>query len=249
MSVALEGKNAVVTGCGQGLGQAMTVALAEAGANIIGIDIKETPETQKLVEGLGRKFTSVLGDFSKPEGIQAIAQKAIAACGRVDILLNNAGVTPIAPASEYSPQAFDLVMNINVKSLFFLTQAIGNHMIENKYGKIINICSVQSMKGGNNVSGYVASKHAVAGITRSFANEWGKYGITVNGIAPGYMVTANTEKLRQQTEVVKALTAQIPAARWGQPEDLKGPVVFLASDASAYVNGHLLVVDGGYMNN
>ncbi len=249
MGLALQGKNAVVTGCGQGLGQAMAVALAEAGADIVGIDLKDTPETREMIEGVGRKFTSIQADFSQTDCIPEVAQQAIAACGRVDILLNNAGVTPIAPASEYSEQAFDLVMDINVKALFFLTQAIGNHMIENNYGKIVNICSVQSMKGGTNVSAYVASKHAVAGITRSFANEWGKHNITVNGIAPGYMVTANTAKLRQQTEVVKALTAQIPAGRWGEPQDLKGPVVFLASDASAYVNGHLLVVDGGYMNN
>jgi len=179
----------------------------------------------------------------------AAAGEALSVSGKVDILVNNAGVTLVEAAEEYSFKDFDATMNINVKSLFFLTREIGRSMIQRRYGKIINICSVQSMKGGNLVSAYAASKHAVAGITRAFANEWGKYGITVNGIAPGYMVTDNTKLLRTKTDLVKALTAQIPLGRWGSPEDLMGPVVFLASDASAYVNGHLLVVDGGYMNN
>jgi len=249
MLFSLTGKAAVVTGAGKGLGQAMTIALAQAGADIAGIDIIDTGETEEKVKEAGGKFFHINADLSKPDTMSAVAAKAVSAFGKVDILVNNAGVTLVESADKYSPGDFDTTMNINVKSLFFLTQEIGRGMIQRRYGKIINTCSVQSIIGGKLVSAYVASKHAVAGITRALANEWGQYGINVNGIAPGFMVTDNTKLLRTQTDVVAALTAQIPLGRWGNPEDLMGPVVFLASDASAYINGHLLVVDGGYINN
>jgi len=249
MLFSLTGKAAVVTGAGKGLGQAMTIALARAGADIVGADIIDAGETEEKVKEAGRKFFYINADLSKPDTMGAAAAKAVSAFGKVDILVNNAGVTLVESADKYSPDDFDATMNINVKSLFFLTQEIGRGMIQRRYGKIINTCSVQSIIGGKLVSAYVASKHAVAGITRALANEWGQYGINVNGIAPGFMVTDNTKLLRTQTDVVAALTAQIPLGRWGNPEDLMGPVVFLASDASAYVNGHLLVVDGGYINN
>jgi len=246
---SLEGKYAVVTGVSRGLGRAMALALAGAGADIVGVGIHDMGGTATEIAALGRRFVPVRADFSRPEEAAAAAEKAIAAFGRADILVNNAGLTPIHPAEEYPVSDFDLVMDVNVKALFLLTQRIGAHMIANRYGRIVNICSVQSVKGGQLVCAYVASKHAVAGLTRAFANEWGGYGVTVNGIAPGFMVTDNTAQLRAQTQTAAAVTAQIPAGRWGAPEDLMGPVVFLASESARYVNGHLLVVDGGYLNN
>ena len=249
MFFSLTGKIAAVTGTNKGLGQAIAAALARAGADIIGIDRTEAAETTERVRQAGRQFCPIHADLSKPETISGVATQALAAFGRVDILVNNAGVTLVRPAGEYSEQDFDATMNVNVKSLFFLTREIGRSMLQRHYGKIINICSIQSIIAGNNVSAYVASKHAVAGITRAFANEWGKHGINVNGIAPGFMVTDNTKLLRENEPAVAAITARIPLGRWGNPGDLMGPVVFLASDEAAYINGHLLVVDGGYLNN
>ena len=243
-----EGKKAVVTGAGKGLGQAMAVALARAGAKLIGVDIGDMTETSRIIEENGRTFTAVNADLSKTGQIPELAKKLEGIYGKVDILVNNAGVIYRSPAEEYPEDGFDFVMNLNVKALFLLTREIGGCMKQRGWGRIINVCSIQSMQGGNGVSAYAASKHAVAGITRAFANEWGKYGITVNGIAPGYMVTDNTDKLRAQKEKAAAITSRIPVGRWGQPSDLMGPVVFLASEEAAYVNGHLLVVDGGYMN-
>ena len=243
-----EGKTAVVTGAGKGLGQAMSAALARAGADIIGVDIGDMTKTAEIIEKDGGSFTPVSADLSKTDEIPELAKKLEAVYGKVDILVNNAGVIYRSPAEEYPEDGFDFVMNLNVKALFLLSREIGGYMKTRRWGRIINVCSIQSMQGGNGVSAYAASKHAVAGITRAFANEWGKYGITVNGIAPGYIVTDNTDKLRAQKEKAEAITARIPAGRWGQPSDLMGPVVFLASDEAAYVNGHLLVVDGGYMN-
>lgn len=246
---SLKGQTAVVTGVSRGLGRAMALALAGAGADIIGIGLHSMAEIGREITALGVRFTPVHADFTNPESAVAAAKEALKAAPRIEILVNNAGLTPIHPAEEYPATDFDLAMNVNVKALFLLTQEIGRQMIQNRYGRIINVCSVQSMKGGQLVSAYVASKHAVAGLTRAFANEWGKYGVTVNGIAPGYMVTDNTARLRTQTQAAASITAQIPAGRWGQPEDLMGPVVFLASESSRYVNGHLLVADGGYLNN
>jgi len=243
-----EGKTAVVTGAGKGLGQAMAVALACEGANLIGVDIGDMAETSRTILECGGKFTAVTADLSKTDQIPALAEKMEDIYGQIDILVNNAGVIYRSPAEEYPEDGFDFVMNLNVKALFLLTREIGSRMKNRGWGRIINVCSIQSMQGGNGVSAYAASKHAVAGITRAFANEWGKYGVTVNGIAPGYMVTDNTDKLRAQKEKAASITNRIPVGRWGQPSDLMGPVVFLASDGAAYVNGHLLVVDGGYMN-
>ena len=249
MDFSLRDKIAVITGAGRGLGQAMTLALAAAGADIVGVDVLPQDETAAAVRALGRRFTPVFGDFSEPGRLDEAAAAVLSAFGRVDILVNNAGITPVVPAEDTTEADFDRVMAVNVKSLYFFTQKIGRHMIENGFGRIINVCSVQSLKGGMDVSAYIATKHAVAGITRALANEWARFGLRVNGIAPGFMVTQNTAGLRAKPDAVAALTAQIPMGRWGQPEDLQGPVVFLASEASAYVNGHLLVVDGGHMNN
>lgn len=245
---SLSGKTALVTGVSRGLGQAMAVALAQAGADIVGVGLRGMGETRAMVEAQGVRAFEIKADLSHSDTAAAVAAQAIAAAGKVDILVNNAGIIKLADAENHSMEDFDAVMEVNLRSLFLLTRDIARQMIALGGGKIINICSVQSMKGGSGDAAYVASKHAVHGLTRAWANEWGKYNIQVNGIAPGYMVTDNTAKLRQNKEAVAAITAQIPLGRWGQPADLMGPVVFLASDASNYVNGHLLVADGGYLN-
>ena len=245
---SLDGKIAVVTGAGKGLGLSMAEGLAEAGADIVAVTRREAPDTEARVRDLGREFRRIEGDLSRPETMEALAAGALAFFGRIDILVNNAGVTPVHSAEEYPPEDLDLVFDVNVKSLFRLTQAVGAGMLRRGSGKIINICSIQSYLGGVSVSAYAASKHAVAGITRALANEWGPRGVNVNGIAPGFMVTDNTALLRSQPGVTEALAAKVPLRRWGLGEDMKGPVVFLASDASRFVNGHLLVVDGGYIN-
>lgn len=245
---SLEGKIAAVTGADKGLGRKMAEALADAGADVVIAGRTPAVETVGAIQAMGRRCAEARGDFSQPETMEALAARMLAAFGHVDILVNNAGITPVHKAEDYPAADLDLVMDVNVKSLYLLTQYIGRDMIRRRYGRIINICSVQSFKGGRNVSAYAASKHAAAGITRALANEWGAYGITVNGIAPGFMVTDNTALLRSQSGMAESIAAKVPLGRWGQPEDLMGPVVFLASDACAYVNGHLLVVDGGYLN-
>ena len=245
---SLEGKAALVTGVSRGLGQAMAVALAKAGADIVGVGPPGMGPTKAMIEAEGRRAYEICADLSRSDGAAAIAQEAISAFGKVDILVNNAGIIKLAAAEDHTMADFDAVMEVNLRSLFLLTREIGRQMISLGHGKIINTCSVQSLKGGSGDAAYVASKHAVHGLTRAWANEWGRYNIQVNGIAPGYMVTDNTAKLRQNQEAVAAITAQIPLGRWGEPKDLMGPVVFLASAASDFVNGHLLVADGGYMN-
>ena len=245
---SLEGKAALVTGVCRGLGQAMAEALAKVGADIVGGGRHGMGSPKAMIEAEGRRAYEICADLSRSDGAAAIAQEAISAFGKVDILVNNAGIIKLAAAEDHTMADFDAVMEVNLRSLFLLTREIGRQMISLGHGKIINTCSVQSLKGGSGDAAYVASKHAVHGLTRAWANEWGRYNIQVNGIAPGYMVTDNTAKLRQNQEAVAAITAQIPLGRWGEPKDLMGPVVFLASAASDFVNGHLLVADGGYMN-
>lgn len=247
-SFSLDGKVALVTGVSRGLGQSMAVALAEAGADIVGVGLRGMGETRAQVEALGRRAFELTVDLGDSSSAAEIAARAVAAFGKIDILVNNAGIIRLSPAEDHSMEDYDAVMEVNLRSLFLLTREIGKQMIALGGGKIINTCSIQSWKGGSGDAAYVASKHAVAGLTHAFANEWGKYNIQVNGIAPGYMVTDNTCNLRKNAPAVAAITAQIPMGRWGEPEDLAGPVVFLASPASNYVNGHLLTVDGGYMN-
>jgi 2-deoxy-D-gluconate 3-dehydrogenase len=245
---SLEGKIAFVTGVSRGLGRAMAVALAQAGADIVGTGLAGMGQTRAEIEALGRRCHEIRADLGERDRALALAREAVGAFGRVDILVNNAGIIRLSDAEDFSARDFDDVMEVNLRSLFLLCREIGGQMIALGGGKIINICSVQSMKGGFQDSAYVASKHAVAGLTKALANEWGRHHIQVNGIAPGFMVTDNTAKLRTQKDMVAAIDAQIPAGRWGRPEDLMGPVVFLASGASDYVNGCLLVADGGYMN-
>ena len=245
---SLEGKTALVTGVSRGLGQAMAIALARAGADIVGVGPRGLGETRARIEAEGRRVYEIKADLGRGDTAAGVAREAVSAFGKVDILVNNAGIIRLSPAEDHTMEDFDEVMDVNLRGLFLLTRDIARQMISLGHGKIINTCSVQSFRGGSGDAAYVASKHAVHGLTRAWANEWGKYNIQVNGIAPGYMVTDNTARLRQNHEAVAAITAQIPMGRWGQPEDLMGPVVFLASAASNYVNGHLLAADGGYLN-
>jgi len=244
----LAGKTAIVTGCNTGLGQAMAIALAEAGADIIGCSSKgEAPETKKPVEETGRKFRYYGVDLSDREQVYGFINKVKTENKRIDILVNNAGTIMRKPAAEHPDEYWDKVIAINLDAQFILGREFGKQMIEQGGGKIIFTCSLLSFQGGINVPGYTASKSAVAGLVRAFGNEWGSKGVCVNGIAPGYIETNNTQALREDPERNKSILGRIPVGRWGIPDDFKGPVVFLASAASDYVNGTVLFVDGGWM--
>jgi 2-deoxy-D-gluconate 3-dehydrogenase len=244
----LAGKKAVVTGCDTGLGQGMAVALAEAGAEIIGASIaNDCSSTQKAIEATGKKFTYYKVDISDREQLYAFINKVKADHGRIDILVNNAGIIMRKPAAEHPDEYWDKAIAINLDAQFILGREFGRQMIESGSGKIIFNCSLLSFQGGINVPGYTASKSAVAGLVRAFGNEWGNKGVCVNGIAPGYIATNNTQALREDPERSKSILDRIPVGRWGVPDDFKGPVVFLASSASDYVNGTVLFVDGGWM--
>jgi 2-deoxy-D-gluconate 3-dehydrogenase len=243
----LTGKTALVTGASTGLGAGMTLGLAAAGADIVLVDHRERRETAEAVRKLGRKALTLHGDLSQKSVIDAVVSDALAAFGKIDILVNNAGIIRRAPAIEFSKADWDDVMNLNAKAVFFMSQAVARDMMKRNYGKIINIASLLSFSGGITVPSYAASKGAVAQITKALANEWAKDGLCINAIAPGYMVTDNTKALRENPERYKSISERIPANRWGKPEDLQGAVVFLASKASDYVNGHILTVDGGWM--
>ena len=245
---SLEGKTAVVTGSARGLGQGMAVGLAEAGADIIGISFSEQQETKKLVESLGRRFFDIEKDLSIQRDIQGIVEEAINKTGSVDILVNNAGTIKRAEAEHFSDEDWDSVINLNLNSVFRLSRGFGQHMITRGSGKIINIASMLSFQGGLRVPSYTASKHAVAGITKSLANEWAAKGIQVNAIAPGYFATDNTAQIRSDESRNAFITSRIPKAEWGTPADLQGPVVFLASEASNYMTGHIMAVDGGWLS-
>jgi len=244
----LNGKVAVVTGCDTGLGQGMAIGLAEAGCDIVGINIVEPTETIARIESLGRKFLSLQADVSKTDTLSALVDQAVSHFGHVDILVNNAGIIRREDAINFSEKDWDDVMNINIKSVFFMCQAVAKQFIaQGNGGKIINIASMLSFQGGIRVPSYTASKSGVMGITRLMANEWASQGINVNAIAPGYMATNNTAALRADEERNAAILERIPASRWGTPEDLAGPVVFLASSASNYINGYTIAVDGGWL--
>ncbi len=244
----LDGKVAVVTGASRGLGRAMAVGLAEAGADVAGVSTKGAPETGKAVEALGRGWLDRPADLGSREPIPGIVSDVVARFGRIDILVNNAGIIRRDESLDFTEADWDAVMDVNLKSLFFLSQAVARRFVEQgEGGKIVNIASLLSYQGGIRVPSYTASKHGVLGLTRLLANEWAKHGITVNGIAPGYMVTDNTEALRNDEKRYNEILARIPAGRWGEPEDLAGAALFLASSASAYVNGFTLAVDGGWL--
>lgn len=246
----LNGKVAIVTGCARGLGRGLAEGLAEAGADIVGVYNQTDPKesTQKEVENVGRKFIGISADLRHQEPINGIVEKAVEQFGRIDILVNNAGIIRRGESIAFSEKDWDDVMNLNLKSLFVLCQAFAKRVVQQgEGGKIINIASMLSFQGGILVPSYTASKSGVMGLTKLLANEWAQYNINVNAIAPGYMATDNTQPLRKDPVRSAALLDRIPMSKWGMPEDLKGAVVFFASDASSYVTGHTLCVDGGWL--
>lgn len=245
---SLEGKTAIVTGANTGLGQGLAVGLAEAGADIVAAGRSVPTETEAAVKALGRKFVFIHADFSKPAVAGEVAAQAEAALGPVDILINNAGTIKRNDALDFTEAEWDEVMDVNLKSAFFLSQAVARSMVARKAGgKIINIASMLSFQGGIRVASYTSSKSGIAGLTKLLANEWAKHGINVNGIAPGYFATNNTDALRADEKRNSEILGRIPAGRWGQPSDLAGAAVFLSSRASDYVHGTIVAVDGGWL--
>jgi len=245
----LDGKVALVTGASAGLGAAIAIALAEAGADVACHGNSRSPEaTCEEIRKIGRTALPVTGDLSKADAPRAIFEETLEHFGRVDILVNNAGTIRRAPAAEFSEDDWAFVLEVNLSSVFRLSQAAGRHMLERGVGgKIINIASLLSFQGGITVPSYAAAKGGVAQLTKALANEWAMSGINVNAIAPGYMRTDNTKALQADERRNRQILERIPAGRWGEPSDLAGAAVFLASAASDYVNGHVLVVDGGWM--
>jgi 2-deoxy-D-gluconate 3-dehydrogenase len=244
----LTGRTAIVTGCSTGLGQGMALALAEAGADIAGVNIADAAATRAAIEAAGRRYVDVAADVASTSDHARIIEAAVAAFGRVDILVNNAGIIRRADAIDFTERDWDDVIDVNLKTVFFLAQAAAKQFLaQGGGGKIVNIASMLSFQGGIRVPSYTAAKSGVLGLTRLLACEWAKHRINVNAIAPGYMATNNTAALRADPERNAAILARIPAERWGVPADLAGAVVFLASAASDYVHGHALAVDGGWL--
>ena len=247
-SFNLAGKVALVTGCNAGLGQAMAIALAEAGADVVGINRSAPTEAEKAIKAVGRKFFDLRADVGQTDKLAGLVDQAVQLAGRIDILVNNAGIIRRQDAIDFTEKDWDDVMDVNLKSVFFLSQAVARQLIaQGQGGKIINIASMLSFQGGIRVPSYTSSKSGVLGLTRLMANEWAKHGINVNAIAPGYMDTNNTEAIRADAQRNAEILGRIPAGRWGLPEDMAGPVVFLASQASNYLQGHTMAVDGGWL--
>jgi 2-dehydro-3-deoxy-D-gluconate 5-dehydrogenase len=243
----LAGRTALVTGANTGLGQGIAVALAQAGADIVAVGRSAAADTGARVTALGRRFLDVRADLSSTGPVRDVVGAAVNLNGRLDIVVNNAGIIRRADSLDVDEADWDAVIDTNLKSVFFLSQAAARHMAANGGGKIINIASLLSFQGGIRVPAYAASKSAVAGLTRALANEWAAQGINVNAIAPGYFDTNNTAALRADPVREPAILARIPAGRWGEPQDLAGAAVFLASRASDYVHGIVLPVDGGWL--
>lgn len=246
----LSGKTALVTGCTKGIGKAMALGLAEAGADIIGVSgslALQDSEVEIAVRATGRNFKAYQADLSDREKLYAFIKKVQGENPVIDILINNAGTIMRAPAAEHPDDYWDKVLAINLDAPFILAREMGKRMIAQGSGKIIFTCSLLSFQGGINVPGYAASKGALSSLVKALANEWAGKGINVNGIAPGYIATDNTEALRKDEERSKSILSRIPANRWGAPEDFKGATVFLASKAADYVHGTILTVDGGWM--
>ncbi len=245
----LSGKTALVTGCNKGIGRSMAVGLAAAGADILGVSNSLQPgsDIEKEVTALGRSFKAYQADFSDRDSLYSFIEKITAENNRIDILVNNAGMILRNPAAEHSDEYWDKVMAVNLDAQFILSREIGKKMIGQGSGKIIFTASLLSFQGGITVPGYAASKGAIASLIKALANEWAPKGINVNGIAPGYVATDNTEALRNDPERSKAILSRIPAGRWAEPDDFVGVTVFLASAASDYVNGTIITVDGGWM--
>ena len=246
----LNGKTALVTGCKRGIGKAMALALAEVGADIIGVSASlplTGSEIEQAVQAVGRNFKAYQCDFSDRQALYHFISQVKADFPVIDILVNNAGTILRKPAAEHPDEYWDKIIEINQNAQFILSREIGKTMVARGQGKIIFTASLLSFQGGITVPGYAAAKHAIAGLTKALANEWGGQGVQVNAIAPGYVTTDNTEALYNDPVRYKAILERIPAGRWGKIEDFKGPVVFLASPASDFVNGELLTVDGGWM--
>ena len=243
----LAGRTALVTGANTGLGQGIAIALAQAGADIVAVGRSPATDTAARVQALGRRFLDVRADLSSTGPVREVVDAALKLNGRLDIVVNNAGIIRRADSLDVDEADWDAVIDTNLKSPFFLAQAAARHMAANGGGKIINIASLLSFQGGIRVPAYAASKSAIAGLTRALANEWAAQGINVNAIAPGYFDTNNTAALRADPVREPAILARIPAARWGQPQDLAGAAVFLASRASDYIHGIVLPVDGGWL--
>ena len=245
----LDGRVAAVTGTSRGIGRGAALALAGAGADIALIDRGDASETAELIRGLGRRAHLIRRDLATatPEELHSAIDEVVGELGRIDVLVNNAGTIKRTPAAEHSAADWDEVLKVNLDSVFHLTQAAGRRMIAQGSGRIITVASMLSFQGGITVPGYTASKHAVAGLTKAFANEWAASGVTVNAIAPGYLATDNTAAIRADEAREASIVARIPAGRWGTPADLQGAFVFLASDAAAYVTGTILPVDGGWL--
>ncbi len=246
---SLKNKNALITGASRGLGQAMAVALAEAGAFVICCSSSPggTDETIRQIEAKGGQAYGLHADLSNREEVKKMYEAAVEKCGRIHVLVNNGGTIARFPAVDFPLDEWDKVLEVNLTSAFYLSQLAGKDMIKNGSGKIINTASMLSYSGGITVPAYTASKHGIAGITKALANEWAQYNIQVNAIAPGYFRTDNTQRLQDDPARNAEITKRIPAARWGNPEDLGGAAIFLASAASDYVNGTVINVDGGWM--
>jgi 2-deoxy-D-gluconate 3-dehydrogenase len=247
-SFKLNGKVAVVTGAARGLGQGLALAMAEGGADVATVDVIEQSETKSKIESLGRKCTTIQADLSRTADIPRIIDTTVKTLGRLDILFNNAGIIRRADLVDFSEKDWDDVININQRTVFFLSQAAARQMIKQGHGgRIVNTASMLSFQGGIRVPSYTASKSAIMGLTKLFANELAPHKINVNAIAPGYMATDNTAPLRADEKRSAEILGRIPAGRWGTPDDLKGVAVFLASAASEYVTGYTIAVDGGWL--
>ena len=245
---SLEGKSAIVTGANTGLGQGISVALAAAGAHVFGVARRSCEETAEKVQEMGGKFTEIIADLSDFSSIDKIMEQVSEQTDRIDILVNSAGIIKRCDAIEVTPEDWDAVIDLNEKMVFFLSQAVAKQWIaDGQGGKIINIASMLGYQGGIRVPSYTASKSAIVGLTKALANEWAQYNINVNAIAPGYMATNNTTQLRSDESRNDGILARIPAGRWGTPEDMYGAAIFLASEASAYMNGFTVAVDGGWL--
>lgn len=247
---SLEGKTALVTGCSRGIGKAMAVALAEAGADILGVSASipnAGSEVAQQVEACGRRFIAYRCDFANRVEVRSFAERVLSDNPRIDILINNAGTIRRAPAAEHSDDIWDQVIEVNLNAQFVLSREVGRRMGEQGGGKVIFTASLLTYQGGITVPGYAASKGAIGQLTMALANEWASKGVNVNAIAPGYISTDNTEALRNDPVRSEQILSRIPAGRWGSPDDFKGPVVFLASSASDYLHGSIVLVDGGWM--
>lgn len=244
----LNGKVAIVTGTSRGLGKAMAIALAKAGANIVGVGVSDMSETKEEIQKIGRQFLEIKADLTNTKSVDKIVSETVKKFGGIDILVNNSGTIRREDAINYKEKDWDDILNLNLKTLFFLSQKVAKQFMKQETGgKILNIASMLSFQGGIKVPAYTASKSGVMGLTKALANEWAKYNINVNAIAPGYMATDNTKQIREDEKRSQEILDRIPSGRWGTPEDLAGAVVFLASKASDYVNGHTLAVDGGWL--